>query len=89
MTSLDIVTKLLRGGFSIREAADIIIWLGELYKYNPVDALMQLGEVAPMLEEESLWVPQPWYGELVYLRNRLKEDKKPGTKSTYRGLTVG
>jgi len=83
MTSLDIVTKLLRGGFSIRDAADILLWLGELYKYNPVDALMQLGEVAPMLEEESLWVPQPWYGELMYLRDKNERSKQRRMRGRY------
>lgn len=88
MNSIDLVTKLLRGGFAIREVADILLWLAELYEYNSVDALWQLEEIAPMIAEESLWVPQPWYGELLYLRNKAKE-RRQGAKSTYRGLNVG
>ena len=40
----DIVARLHRGGFTICEAADIVVWIAELGKYERVAGLAYLEE---------------------------------------------
>lgn len=72
MESLDLATKLLRGGMDIRDAADVLLWMAACWKYNGVDALVQLEDIAQTLDNEELWVPQPWLEELHHLRQKVK-----------------
>lgn len=65
----------------MREAGDIAMWMAEHFHYNPWDALVELEDVALSMDDEELWVPQPWLGELIYLRDkneRLKERRMRG-----------
>lgn len=81
METVALVANLLRGGFSTREAEDIILWMAEPYGYDRVEGLALLEEMAPCMNEEEILVPQPWYGELLYLRQkneRLKERRMRG-----------
>lgn len=73
MDSLDLATKLLRGGMGMRDAAQVLVIMSGTFKFGWPLALVQLEEVAQTIDEEELWVPQPWLNELRYLRKRVKE----------------
>lgn len=83
MNSLDMVTNLLRGGFELRDAAQITVLMSECFGYNMWDALLQLEDVALSIEEEELWVPQPWLGELLYLRDKNEQQQQRRMRGRY------
>ena len=71
MNSKLVASRLLRGGFTIREASDIIGWVTELYGWDNIDALTDLEEIAQTIEIDAS--QQPYYNELLYWRRKDKE----------------
>ena len=71
MNSKLVASRLLRGGFTIREASDIIGWVTELYGWDNIDALADLEEIAQTIEIDAS--QQPYYNELLYWRRKDKE----------------
>lgn len=83
MNSLDMVTNLLRGGFELRDAAQIAVLMSECFDYNMWDGLLQLEDIALSIEDEELWVPQPWLGELLYLRDKNERQQQRRMRGRY------
>ena len=72
MNSVTMATNLLRGGFAIEDAANILLWMAAHYRYDRVQSLADLEDIALDMTNEELWVPQPWLGELRYRRRQGK-----------------
>ena len=71
MDSKLVASRLLRGGFTIREASDIMGWIAPLYGWEGIDYLVDLEEIAQTIEIDAS--QQPYYNELLYWRRKERE----------------